>query len=81
MEGAQLCCGFGGTFSAYHEELSYAISQRKIDGIKNSSAQIIATSCPGCMIQLQDLCNRNGLDVQVIHLLHLLNQALSETTE
>jgi glycolate oxidase iron-sulfur subunit len=76
MEGAATCCGLGGTFSVYHYEASKAIGARKVQGLKESGAELIATACPGCIMQLQDSINHAGLPVRAVHILELLSEAL-----
>lgn len=77
MENSALCCGLGGTFSVYHYECSKAIGAKKIPGLQKSGADMIATACPGCMIQLQDVINHAGLEIKAVHLLELIEQALA----
>jgi len=76
MEGASLCCGLGGTFSVSHYDASRAIGAEKIPGLRDSGARKIATACPGCIIQLQDSINHAGLEVEAVHILELLEEAL-----
>ena len=76
MEGADRCCGLGGTFSVYHYDTSRQIGSRKADGIATSGAALVATACPGCMLQLQDSINHAGLATRVCHVLELVAQAL-----
>jgi glycolate oxidase iron-sulfur subunit len=76
MENASACCGLGGTFSVYHYECSKAIGERKIPGLKESGASLVATACPGCIMQLQDSINHAGLKVKAVHILDLLAEAL-----
>lgn len=76
MEGAATCCGLGGTFSVYHYEASKAIGAKKAQGLKESGAKLIATACPGCIMQLQDSINHAGLPVRAVHILELLSEAL-----
>lgn len=76
MEHADTCCGLGGTFSVHHYEMSKKIGARKLPGIEESGAHLVATACPGCIMQLQDLINHQGLPVRAVHLLELLDQAL-----
>jgi glycolate oxidase iron-sulfur subunit len=76
MEGAGTCCGLGGTFSVYHYESSKAIGARKVPGMKESGAEMIATACPGCIIQLQDIINHAGLKMKAVHILELMAEAL-----
>ena len=78
MEDADLCCGLGGTFSANHPDLSRAIGDRKLPGLIASRAEVIATACPGCVLQLQDIVTRAGLPVRALHTMDLLAQALAE---
>lgn len=76
MESAGTCCGLGGTFSVYHYESSKAIGARKVPGMKESGAEMIATACPGCIIQLQDIINHAGLKMKAVHILELMAEAL-----
>lgn len=76
MEGADRCCGLGGTFSVYHWETSKKIGDRKAPGIENSGAELVATACPGCMMQLQDTIARAGLPQKVVHVLELIARDL-----
>ncbi len=76
MEGADLCCGLGGTFSVYNYEYSKQIGARKIAGLAESEATQIATACPGCIMQLQDSINHAELPVKAVHILDLLKEAL-----
>jgi len=77
MAHASTCCGLGGTFSVYHYETSKTIGARKIPGIKDSGAELVATGCPGCIMQLQDVINHAGLKVKAVHILDLLDEALA----
>jgi len=76
MAGADTCCGLGGTFSVYHYDTSRKIGSRKADGIAASEADIVASACPGCMMQLQDSINHANLPQQVTHVLQLLADCL-----
>ena len=75
MEDADACCGLGGTFSASHYEDSRKIGARKVAGLRDSGAALVATACPGCIMQLQDIINRAGLKMRAVHILELLAQA------
>jgi glycolate oxidase iron-sulfur subunit len=77
MESASSCCGLGGTFSVYHYETSKKIGAKKIPGLVESGASRIATGCPGCIMQLQDIINHAGIKVKAVHILDLLAEALS----
>jgi glycolate oxidase iron-sulfur subunit len=73
MEGADDCCGMGGAFSIYHYQLSQRIADHKIQSIKKTNADIVVTTCPGCMIQIQDGLLRHKIPQKVLHLAQLLD--------
>jgi glycolate oxidase iron-sulfur subunit len=72
MAEADRCCGMAGTFSIYFYELSQKIAARKANNIGSSGADIVATDCPGCIIQLIDSTLRNKKPVKVMHIMELL---------
>ena len=76
MEEAASCCGLGGTFAATQVDLSRRIGDRKAAAIAATGAELVATGCPGCVLQLQDSIDRAGLGVRAVHTLDLVDQAL-----
>ena len=61
-----------GAFSIYYYDLSKKIAAKKMETIKESGADIVATGCPGCEIQLIDNTIRNKIPVKVMHIMELL---------
>jgi len=78
MENAGTCCGLGGTYSVYHYETAKVIGGKKAGFIKESGAELVATDCPGCIMQLQDSINHAGGKQRAVHILDLLGEALPE---
>ncbi len=76
MNNAGSCCGLGGTYSVYHYDTSKKIGAKKATNIENSGAGLVATDCPGCIMQLQDSINHAGGQQQAVHILDLLAEAL-----
>ena len=72
MEGADRCCGLGGTFNVYHYGSSMEINEAKSRAIIETGADAVATGCPGCMMQLSDGLKQHGSTVEVLHTLQLL---------
>jgi len=60
MPDADRCAGGAGSFCLKNPEQSSQIFKRKREGIKVTGADVVVTSCPACMIQLN-----NGLKGQV----------------
>lgn len=80
MSGAKLkemghpcrCCGLGGSLNITDYDFSMEINRSKAEDIKNTGADIIATACPGCMIQIKDGLHRLGANTKVVHVVELL---------
>jgi len=78
MANAGTCCGLGGTYSVYHYETAKKIGAKKAANIGASGAELVATDCPGCIMQLQDAVNHAGGPQRAVHILELLAAALPE---
>lgn len=76
MEGADRCCGLGGTFNVYHYGSSMTINDAKSEAIIATGADAVATGCPGCMMQLDDGLKQHGSTVEVVHTVELLARQL-----
>lgn len=72
MPNADMCCGMGGTFSVYHYDISKKIADQKMEGIKETKADIVVTACPGCMVNLTDNALRHEMPQKVYHWLELI---------
>lgn len=75
MKDANRCCGGSGTFSLTHYDLSMQILDKKMDNIVDTGAELIATCCPSCMMQLRHGVSRRGLETKLVHPVQLLSQA------
>ena len=72
MTDADRCAGGAGTYLVKDYDTSQKIFDRKRRNIEQSGAETVATSCPACMIQLN-----NGMRgrVAVKHVAQVLNEA------
>lgn len=72
MQDADRCAGGAGTYLVKDYGTSQKIFDRKRRAIDQSGAEIVATSCPACMIQL-----KNGLrgKADVKHIAQMLQEA------
>ena len=67
MPESDRCCGFGGSFNLQYYELSANIGKLKLDNIKASGCQVVATGCPACMLQFFDMLSKSGDNILVKH--------------
>lgn len=72
MEEAETCCGFGGTFSVKHPEISTAMADKKtINAIATGAEYIISTEA-SCLMNINSYCTKNKLAIKGIHLADIL---------
>ena len=70
------CCGSAGIYNITNYELSMRILQRKIDDIRTTNTDVLATGNPGCMMQIAYGLREGGLThMRVMHPVELLDQA------
>jgi FAD/FMN-containing dehydrogenase/Fe-S oxidoreductase len=72
MPDADRCAGGAGTYLVKDFETSQRIVERKRRAVEESGAEVVATSCPACMIQL-----RTGLQgaAEVKHVAQLIHES------
>jgi glycolate oxidase iron-sulfur subunit len=73
---SELCCGFGGSYSAFFPAESRAIARRKLDFLMSSNSKTIVVGSPGCLWKLRREAAELALDVRVIHYLELFWESL-----
>jgi glycolate oxidase iron-sulfur subunit len=72
---ADWCCGSAGSQLITHYETSTKVMDRKLTNLASTGAQIIASGCPGCQMQLLTGIRRRRMDVRVVHPVALLDEA------
>ena len=77
LRGYEHCCGGAGIYNVLHPELSAEILAEKLDNIIASGADTVATGNPGCIMQIRAGLLMRGSAIEVVHLVELLDAALS----
>lgn len=72
------CCGGGGGMEVCFPELSERLAVRRVEELLATGAQVIATSCPACVMQLLKGINKVKADIEVVDLAEILDEALEE---
>lgn len=81
MPEANWCCGSAGSQLLTHPETSRKVMDRKMENLASTGAEIVASGCPGCQMQLQTGVKRHGLKVRVVHPVTLLDEAYEASNE
>ncbi|MDA8228167.1 MAG: (Fe-S)-binding protein [Desulfitobacterium hafniense] len=74
---ADRCCGSAGSFNISHYRLSQKVAARKVESIQASGANVVASACPSCMMQLAHALKNETSDVTVKHLVELVVDCLT----
>lgn len=73
MNGAEECCGFGGTFSVKFGEISAAIAERKCANACATGTATIVGGDLGCLLNIEGKLRRMGDETtQVLHVAEVL---------
>jgi glycolate oxidase iron-sulfur subunit len=77
MDEAAVCCGSAGIYNITQPEMSRRLLTRKMQHALATEADVIVSTNPGCMLQLQAGGRAAGASVRVAHLVDLLDAAYS----
>ena len=73
-----ICCGSAGTYNLREADMSDRLSQRKIENIISTGAEIVLASNAGCLLQIQREVRQRNLPIRVMHPMELLDLSYRE---
>lgn len=73
---AEVCCGFGGTFSVKYPDISGAMLSDKLDNIESSGADVVTACDSSCLMHIRGGLQRRGSDVEAVHVAELISAGL-----
>ncbi|MDB4868006.1 MAG: glycolate oxidase [Cohnella sp.] len=78
MAEADRCCGSAGIYNLTQPEMSANILSHKMEHARGTSAGIMLTSNPGCLLQMKLGIEREGLagQMEAVHLVDFLHQSM-----
>jgi L-lactate dehydrogenase complex protein LldE len=72
LPGAEICCGFGGTFGVKYPEISDKMASDKIADINATGAGCVLAGDLGCLLQIAGKLSRAGSRVVARHVAEVL---------
>jgi dimethylglycine catabolism B len=73
------CCGGGGGFEAVFPELSEILAVNRAKELADTGADIIITSCPGCIMQIENgLKQLKNTDIKVLDMAQVIARAMEK---
>jgi len=75
LKDSDVCCGGAGVYNLMEPELSEEVLSAKLECIKQSGAEVLATGNAGCHMQIAAGARLNGLKLRVCHPVELLDES------
>ncbi len=72
LEGAEECCGFGGTFAVKNPDVSAAMAADKVRHAAATGAEVLCAADNSCLTHLGGTLSRNRSGPRVMHLAEIL---------
>jgi L-lactate dehydrogenase complex protein LldE len=72
LPGAEVCCGFGGTFCVKYPEISDKMVTDKAADIAATGAEAVLAGDLGCLLNIAGKLYRQGRQVEVRHVVEVL---------
>ena len=73
---AAVCCGSAGIYNLVQSEAAAQLGDRKAGHLAALEADMVVTSNPGCLLQLQSALARTGRKLPVRHIVELLDASI-----
>jgi L-lactate dehydrogenase complex protein LldE len=78
LTDADVCCGFGGTFSVKYPDISSAIVERKAEHVAATGADLLLAGDLGCLMNMAGKLSRQGRRIAVRHVAEVLAGELAD---
>jgi L-lactate dehydrogenase complex protein LldF len=76
MAQSDVCCGFGGSTSIEHGDVSERIMNNKLNNAESTGATVLVVDNPGCLLHLRGGVDASGRKTRVLHLAQLIAEQL-----
>ena len=73
---AAICCGSAGIYNLVQPEAATQLGDRKAGHVAALDADMVVSSNPGCLLQLQSAFPRVGRKLPVRHIVELLDASI-----
>ena len=77
---AAICCGSAGIYNLTEPEPAQQLADRKVKHVLRTGADALATSNPGCLLQISNGLKRAGVDMPIVHPIELLDASIRGTS-
>ncbi len=75
LNGSERCCGAAGIYNLMQPEMSQRVLNEKLDHVRETHANVLATGNPGCQMHIGAGACLSGMKLRVCHPIELVDQA------
>jgi glycolate oxidase iron-sulfur subunit len=75
LKDSEVCCGGAGVYNLMEPGLSQEVLSAKLECIRQSGAEVLATGNPGCQMQIAAGARLHGMKLRVCHPVELLDES------
>jgi glycolate oxidase iron-sulfur subunit len=75
MKFSDVCCGSAGIYNLTHYDISMRVLEEKMDNVLATGATAVVAPNPGCTMQLAYGARRRGVELELLHVVDLLDRA------
>ena len=72
---SEICCGSAGIYNIQHTDMAMSLLEKKMEMVRLTGAETIATANPGCLLQMRAGAEMFGGGKRVVHVVELLDEA------
>ncbi len=76
IKEAEICCGSAGIYNMVEPEPAAELGERKANNVLKTGAQMLVTSNPGCILQIQASLKKTGNDIPTAHPMEVLDASI-----
>jgi glycolate oxidase iron-sulfur subunit len=69
------CCGSAGIYNLIQPEMAGQLLDRKLEHIRTTGAEVVATGNPGCLLHIENGARKAGTPLRLVHPVTLLAEA------
>jgi glycolate oxidase iron-sulfur subunit len=73
---AAICCGSAGVYNLTEPVPAQQLADRKVEFVRQTGADVLATSNPGCLLQITNGLKRAGVEMPAVHPVELLDASI-----
>jgi glycolate oxidase iron-sulfur subunit len=71
-----ICCGSAGIYNMTEPAAAQDLGDRKVENLLTTGADVLATSNPGCLLQIRNGLDRAGKTMPLLHIVELVDASI-----